>query len=274
MRKTEDNSQVIKVETGKKHQVRFAPLKARRAFEQISAEIKRMIFSGTLKPGDALPSEGELAGQFGVSRQTVREALRRLELSGFIAVQKGASGGPVVVDTILKSIGDLFLDAFQLKRMTTTDLTKARVAIEKMILKHAFEANDKKTFALMRAAEQEAERKLAESIPAFEDNLDFHILLARATQNYMFVILMESMMTVVAHFHSVLRIGTNTIRSAHKAHERILDAIEDGDEPRAQVELEKHILAVDRMYKKVKKSSQTEQAETTWTGPAKSGSLS
>jgi DNA-binding FadR family transcriptional regulator len=259
MRTTGENSRILKsVGTENRHQVLFAPLKTRRAFEEISAEIKRLIFSGTLKPGDGLPSEGELAGQFGVSRQTVREALRRLELSGFIAVQKGASGGPVVVDTILKSIGDLFLDAFQLKKMTTTDLTRARVDIEKMILKNVFEANDKETFALMRATERETGRKLTEGIPAFGDNLDFHILMARATGNYMFVILMESMMTVVAHFHSVLRIGTNTIRSAHRAHERILDAIEEGDEPRAQAELEKHILAVDRLYRKVKKRSQTE----------------
>lgn len=247
-----------KADTKKKDSALFAPLKTRRAFEEISVEIKRMIFSGTLKPGDVLPSEGQLAGQFGVSRQTVREALRRLEIAGFIAVQKGASGGPVVVDTILKSIGDLFLDAFQLKSMTTTELTKARIDIEKMILRNVFEANDKETLALMRESERETEKRLAEGIPAFGDNLDFHRLMAKATKNYVFVILMESMMTVVAHFHSVFRIGSNTIKSAHRAHERILDAIEKGDEALAQAELENHILAVDRLYRNLVKRSHTE----------------
>jgi DNA-binding FadR family transcriptional regulator len=121
----------------------FAPLKPKRAFEEISAEIKRMIFSGVLKPGDRLPSESELGSQFGVSRQTIREAVRRLELAGFIAIQKGASGGPLVVDTILNSISDSFLDAFRLKKMTTDELTKARLEIERMVLKNVLHVMDK-----------------------------------------------------------------------------------------------------------------------------------
>ena len=222
-----------KTEAESKRKVVFAPLKKRRAFEEISIDIKRMIFSGKLKPGDALPSEGELAAQFCVSRQTVREALRRLELSGFVVVQKGASGGPFVVDTILESIGALFVDAFLFKRMGTSDLTEARLEIEKMVLNNVFKAKDSEAIARMRRNEEEAARKLDEGVPAFEENLNFHKLMASATGNFMFVILMESTMTVVAHFHSVLRIGVNTVRGAHKAHLRIIDAIEKGDQRRA-----------------------------------------
>jgi GntR family transcriptional repressor for pyruvate dehydrogenase complex len=239
----------------RKSSVTFAPLKPRRAFEEISTEIKRMIFSGTLKPGEGLPSETQLAGQFGVSRHTVREALRRLELSGFIVVQKGASGGPVVVDTILTSISDLFLDAFQLKRMTTDDLTRARLDIEKMVLKNVFKENDKEAIADIREALAETRRKLDKGIRTFEDNLEFHRLLAKATGNYVYVILMESLMTVVAHFHSILRIGIRTIRSGYEFHQRILDAIEDGDQSTAQAELEKDILEVDHTYRNVQKRS-------------------
>jgi len=251
MKNRVDNSEVSKMaNTPKKSKELFTTIDTQRAFEKISNEIKRMIFTRILKPGDILPSEGQLAKQFGMSRQTVREAIRRLEMSGFIVVRKGASGGPVVVETILESIGELFLDAFQMKNLTTNELTGARINIEKMILKNLFEVYDKESIALMRKTEDEAERRLAAGSPAFEDNLDFHRLMARATKNYVFVILMELIMTVVAHFHSILRIGTNTIRSAHKAHERILDAIEKRDEPLALAELEKHILAIDGLYKK------------------------
>jgi len=245
----------------KKTSIIFAPLQTKRAFEEISAEIKRMIFSGVLNPGDILPSEIHLASQFGVSRQTVREALRRLELSGFIVVQKGASGGPVVVDTILNSINDLFLDAFQAKKVTTEELTKARLDIEKVVLKNIFKEKDKAEIALIKQFLEETKKKLERSIDAFEDNARFHKMLAKATKNCVFVILMESLMTVVAHFHSVLKIDMATIKSANKAHLRIIDAIEKGDEQLALDELEMDILHVDRTYRKLAKHNKGNQFE-------------
>ncbi len=232
----------------KKCVVRFSPLKTPRAFEEISAEIKRMIFSGILKPGDRLPSESELGSQFGVSRNTIREAVRRLELAGFIAVQKGATGGPVVVDTILNSISSLFLDAFQMKKMTTEELTKARLEVEKMVLRNALPAITEEDIALMRESVQEAKRKLEAGLTPFEEDLQFHKLLARATKNHAFVIMVESLMAVVAHFMSFLNIGADVSVKANAAHERILRAIENGDENEALAELESHIMEADRAY--------------------------
>ena len=88
----------------------FTPIKSKRTFEEISFEIKRLIFKGILKPNDKLPSEIELARQFNVGRQTIREALRLLELSGFISIQKGSTGGPIIEDTIFNTISNSFLD--------------------------------------------------------------------------------------------------------------------------------------------------------------------
>lgn len=243
----------------KKASVVFSRLQTKRAFEEISSEIKRMIFSGALKAGDILPSELQLAGQFGVSRQTVREALRRLEASGFIVTQKGAMGGPVVVDTILHSMNDLFLDAFLAKKVTTDELTRARLDIEKMVLKNVFAVKDEAKIASIRQAMEESKQKLEQGFEGFEDNVHFHKMLAEATNNYVYVILMESLMTVVAHFHSFLNIGSGTIKSANRAHLRIIDAIEKGDQERAQAELEKDILDVDRAYRKLKKTGRADQ---------------
>ena len=231
----------------------FKPLKTRRAFEEISAEIKRMMFSGMLKPGDKLPSEVALAAQFGVSRQTLREALRSLESTGFILMQKGASGGPLVVDTTLNSIGDLFLDAFRLKTIRTEELTKARLDIEKIVLKNVFEVGNKQAIADIREAVTIAQRKMELGSRAFEDNIAFHKRLAQATGNTVLVIVVEALMAVVAHFHSVLRVGVLTIRGACKTHERIIEAIEDGDECGAEAALEKDILQIDGVYNKLMK---------------------
>jgi GntR family transcriptional regulator, transcriptional repressor for pyruvate dehydrogenase complex len=232
----------------------FAPLKTKRAFEEISAEIKRMIFSGVLKPGDRLPSEGELGSQFGVSRQTIREAVRRLELAGFIVIQKGASGGPLVVDTILNSIGDSFLDAFQMKKMTTDELTRARVEIEKMVVRNLFGVINKGDIASIRKSIEETKRKLAQGKMPFGDDLRFHKLLARATHNYVFVVMVESLMAVVAHYMSFVDIGAARWSKAIRAHELIIDAIEKGDESGAMKEMENHIRRADRPYRRYEKS--------------------
>ena len=76
----------------------FIPVENKRTFEEVSSKIKNLIFEGVLKPGDKLPSEAELAKQFGVGRQTIREAFRILELSGLLTVQKGFGGFKKLID--------------------------------------------------------------------------------------------------------------------------------------------------------------------------------
>ena len=115
----------------------FTPIKGSRTFEEVSDQIKKLIFDGVFKPGDKLLPEIELAQQFNVGRQSIREALRILELSGFITIQKGGGGGAVIRDTISSTISRLFLDAFQLEKITIEELTVARFEIEKTVLKYA-----------------------------------------------------------------------------------------------------------------------------------------
>ncbi len=244
----------------KRRDLQFSPLKPRRAFEDISAEIKRLIFSGVLKQGDVLPSETTLAAQFGVCRQTVREALLRLKLAGFIVVQQGATGGAIVADTVLHSISDLFLDAFCVKQMTTDHLTQARLDIERIILKNVLEKNDRAAIIRIKEGVREAEEKFNKHLRPFEDQLRFHTLLAEATGNYVYVIMAESLMSVVAHFHSLLRIGMDTIRKAQKTHHRIIDALEKGDGEQAMKELEKDIRQVDRTYRKLRAGAESPRA--------------
>ena len=72
---------------------KFNQIHTSRNFEEVTAQIRRMLVAGDLKPGDRLPAERDLAVQLGVSRNSVREAFRALEIGGLIRLQKGASGG-------------------------------------------------------------------------------------------------------------------------------------------------------------------------------------
>lgn len=230
----------------------FRPIKPRRAFDEVSGEIKSLIFKGILKPGDRLPSESELASNFGVGRQTIREALRLLELSGFISMQKGGAGGPLIVDTILNTISNSFVDAFQMGRITVDELTTARLAIEKMILGSLFAHSlNEADLQALRENVSQARKKIDAGLQAFEENTQFHKLLARASGNHLFLILMESIMTVVAHFRSILGVNLELSARSVEAHQQTIDALVKGNRKKAFVVLEAHLMELGERFNKL-----------------------
>jgi GntR family transcriptional repressor for pyruvate dehydrogenase complex len=182
----------------------FAPIKSPRRFEEVSNRIKKMIFEGVFKPGDKLPPEIEIAQQFNVGRQSIREALRILELSGFITIQKGGGGGAIIKDTISSTISELFLDAFQLEKITIEELTIARFEIEKIVLKYAIENADESDIEALQKNIRTSREKIENNIPAVDENIRFHKLLARASKNHLFVIVVEAVTTAIRHFLSGL----------------------------------------------------------------------
>jgi len=224
----------------------FEPFKAKRTFEEVSQLIKNQIFNGVFKPGDKLPPEAQLAKQFNLGRQTIREALRLLELSGFITVQKGGGGGPVIKDTILQRIGDLFLDSFRMKKISMEELTEVRAEIEQIVLSYAIDRADESDIKRLQKNVREARRKIENDIPATQENFQFHRLLAEASKNYLFVIVMESIMAV----HSDLLSGTGsnlkTSENVVTYHEDILKAVVEKKRNKALQLLEKHIKEVKR----------------------------
>jgi GntR family transcriptional regulator, transcriptional repressor for pyruvate dehydrogenase complex len=227
----------------------FHPIKPKRAFDEVSGQIKRLIFKGILKPGDRLPSEAELASQFGVGRQTIREALRLLELSGFISMQKGGAGGPLVVDTILNTISNSFLDAFQMGRITVDELTVARLEIEKMLLGSLVAHAKEEDIRALKKNVSQAKEKIESGGQAFEENTQFHKLLAKASKNHLFVILMESIITVVAHFRSILGVRLELSARSVVAHEGIIDALVEGNREKALSLLEVHLVEIGEQFK-------------------------
>jgi GntR family transcriptional repressor for pyruvate dehydrogenase complex len=182
----------------------FTPIKNPRTFEEVSNQIKKLIFDGVFKPGDKLPSEIEIAQQFNVGRQSIREAMRILELSGFITIQKGGGGGAIIKDTISSTISELFLDAFQMEKITIEELTIARFEIEKIVLKYAIENADESDIESLQKNIRETREKIENNILAVDENIRFHKLLAKASKNHLFAIVVEAVTTAVRHFLSGL----------------------------------------------------------------------
>ena len=244
-------------------QIVFSPIKGRRIFEGVSANIKELILNGTLKSGDRLPSEIELAQQFNVSRQTVREALRILELSGFITVQTGGNGGPLIKNTILNSISNLFIDAFRLQNISVEELTGARLEIEKIVLAHAIKNADQEDYEALRKNLLMTRRGIEQGREVIDENIQFHMLLAKASKNNMFVLVVGSIAAVVKDLLS--RISPHGKPQMHVAlksantldyHTKILEAMEAGNSEEAMNLLSSHLLEVQNRIGKVVASDQ------------------
>ena len=187
-------------------QAAYEPIHTPRAFEEVTAQLRQRVIHGHLKPGDRLPAERDLALKLGVSRNTVREALRGLEMAGVLRLQKGAQGGAFLVAPDGKPVATALQDMFQLGSVTPAQLTEARLHITDSVVRLACQR--------MSDADIEAlERNVEESLRSSEagdyagrsrTNLEFHRILARSTGNPVFVAVIGGLIAVMQHFLDTL----------------------------------------------------------------------
>ncbi len=222
------------------------PFKKKRTFEEVADEIKKLVFRGLLKPGSKLPSEFELARQFTVGRQTIRESLRLLEMSGFITIRPGAMGGAVVADTIIETLTRSFLDTFEMGNIRAGEITAVRRAVEKAILSHVVDNGTEADIATLRENVLTARTK-KEGL----ENVQFHNALARATRNQVFVTLMQLLMAVVANLTVRFPRSEEYSAQANRIHEEIVTAIADKRKDDALVLLEKDLLLLNERFEKL-----------------------
>jgi DNA-binding FadR family transcriptional regulator len=108
----------------------FAPIPFGRVADQIEKTIKEKILRGKFHAGDKLPTEKEMASQFGVSIVTLREALRSLQVIGLIEKRKGHGGGIFVSQINEESIKTSLENFFSFKDLSIQQIYEARMVIE------------------------------------------------------------------------------------------------------------------------------------------------
>ena len=226
----------------------FKPIKTQRIFEEVASKIKTFIFDGTLKSGDKLPSELDLAKQFNVGRQTVREALRILELSGFITVKKGFGGGPIVQNSISKKITNLISDAFRMENISINEFTAARLTIEKAILNNVFDNADDQDIKELQDNVNKAKDLISKNDVAIVLNFEFHSLLANASKNSVFMIVEGAVNAIHRNLRSRTAPNYEFSKAAVQDHEKIMDALVKKDREKAINLLEEHIIKMSSDY--------------------------
>jgi DNA-binding FadR family transcriptional regulator len=178
------------------------PISPQRIFQEVANQLRRTISEGRLKPGNKLPPERELAQMFGVSRNTMREALRALELSGLIELRLGSTGGAFVLPGSSNAVVNGMRDLYFLGAISPEDLTDARISVSAAVLRMACERITEEDLAALEANIAAAER--AHRSGDFDERTRhhqaFHVLLARATRNPILIATTEGIMEVTRQF--------------------------------------------------------------------------
>jgi DNA-binding FadR family transcriptional regulator len=144
---------------------RTGAIRTQRIPEQVAADIRKRILQGEIGDGDALPAEAELTGQYGISRPTLREALRILEAEQFILVRRGGIGGALVRRPTLDVAARQFAYVLQDRGVTMADVHRARALIEPPALAALAAAATPAQIAELRAALAQAQQYIGKPLP-------------------------------------------------------------------------------------------------------------
>jgi DNA-binding FadR family transcriptional regulator len=220
----------------------FSPVSVGRISEVIVEQMRVLIREGKLVPGDRLPSERSLCERFGVSRVTVREALRVLEASGLVQIRVGARGGAFVTKPSSERVGEGLAELLTLAPMTASDVTEARMAFELGILPLVVERATGEDIADLRVLVEQGLSALETGSYTMAMSAAFHVRVASSTHNPAIEMLVHS-------FHGPMLMSLQQAqvaaplmgpRGAHE-HFELVEAIEQRDADRARAIMSRHL---------------------------------
>ncbi|WP_411085143.1 FadR/GntR family transcriptional regulator [Streptomyces sp. 061-3] len=220
----------------------FKTVSSSRVSQVIVEQIRLLLKEERLKPGDRLPSERELCVHFGVSRVTVREALRILEASGLVEIRVGARGGAFVTTPNSRRVGEGLADLLSLSPLTAYEVTEARLVFELGIVPLIVERATEEDIAALRAMCDEHAEALEAGRYSMELSADFHVRVAACTHNKAIEMLVQS-------FHGPLLMSlrqAQTVepqmgRHGSKEHREFIDAVASRDLDAATATMRRHL---------------------------------
>lgn len=213
-----------------------------RLFEDVAKALRDRIESGVLKPGDRLPAERKLAESLGVSRTSVREALRALELTGEVETRTGVAGGTFVRQISLPHAVSVFQTLCRRTGQILTDVIEVRLILE---TKTAYFAAQRRTDAHLSEIYEAIETMKADLKAGgigIEGDHAFHLAVAQASENEF----LQGLAQLVEDMIEKTRLHTLSIPGIPDEsvadHSTIADAIRDRDGPLAESMMRTHLL--------------------------------
>ena len=229
-------------EQGSPKPIRLSPMKVPKASDVLAHELRERILNDEFEAGSGLPAERELVAQTGMSRTTVREALRILEVQGLIRIKSGRTGGAFVQrpgEEVMSNTVGLLVRG---QRIRLSALLETREAIEPYCASlAAIHRDDDDMLRLEEAAAKVADASgdLAQFLDA---NIAWHNAVARASHNELLAGLMAGLsLAIRAATDDETFVDTTVRETAARAHEGVMRAIREKDSDAAFRRMTRHV---------------------------------
>lgn len=224
--------------------------KPARVFEQIIEYFRDQMATGSLRPGDKLLPERELSESLGVSRHSLREALRALELLGVVEVRTGQGASIRAPD--FEAVAAFLGVALSLQPTAFDSVTEARVAIECEAIRLAATRADSSDLRAIKDALDRIPREASDPHRGGESDFAFHTEIVRASHSPVLYFAYEALAALLRRSHQDRRAAVyaqpDFVATIAEAHRRLFEAIEARDPDRASSEMRNHFSLAERYY--------------------------
>ena len=225
--------------------VRLSPIVVPKTSDVLARELRRQILSGLLPPGTALPAERELVTQTGLSRGSVRDALRILEAESLVITRPGRYGGSVANKPDDESLKRSISSFVHGRGITLLSLLQTREAIEPSLA--ALAAKNRTEEELQRLVEvtERVENAFLTPPEFLRENVEWHMAVAAASHNELLRAFLHSISDMVYKASAIENFATDAVRKqVMHAHRRILEAIVAQDVDVAERRMGLHLAAL------------------------------
>ena len=228
----------------------------RPAYEQVADQIRSAILDGSLAPGERLPVELDLAQLLGVSRSTVREALRTLASQNLVTTARGVTGGTYVAHPDPEKVTEYLEASIGLlsgvDEVSVAELTEARKLLEVPACRLAATRSTPELVEQLRKSLAGMDRSVP--APDFEGNRMFHGLILEAAGNRLVSLITEPVFSVLSTHFARHEASPEFGRKVHDGHVAIMGAIERADGDEAGRLMEDHLDMVARTYETIERA--------------------
>jgi len=218
----------------------YKVVRTSRLYEQIVQQIEESVLNGSLKPGDQLPAERDLAQRLGVSRTAVREAVKTLREKGLVEAYSGR--GTFVTDGTSQAARQSFDLMVKIGQQEgSPHLAELRLILEPGIAAMAAERVKDEDLTAMRDAVAVMERSQKDPEAYIEADLDFHLALAEAVANPLILSLIDSIVGLLREQRLKIFNVEGGPQRGQFHHKRILEAMERRDPEMARGAMRAHL---------------------------------
>ena len=222
----------------------FEAIRRNRVHEEVAKQIERLILK-KLQPGDKLPAERELAELLGVSRSSIRDAIRRLELVGLVEPRQGS--GTVVCEISTETLVSPLANVIAHRRQLVGELLDFRKMLEPPLAARAATHASAKDVAAMEEILRRQDKRVRQGELAVEEDTEFHYRIALASGNSVVLKVMDVVMDLLRETRSRSLQTEGRPQKSLAGHKRILAAMKRRDAAAAETAMRVHIQDVEKM---------------------------